>query len=182
MSITRQKFKCFQQKKVALYTFLGGGNHSLSQHHHYVKGICCGTGHPGHPTVSTTGQSNQSVLLINKRPTFNCIIVVCAIKKQNTEHYLLHNAPSRESSYLIHHDAQTVDCETDVPSSAHGDTMHAGAPHTLYSCSDIINTPWIKQLWQPPESPDAAGRTSVDLAADLGALYCGPAMIILGPF
>lgn len=73
-------------------------------------------------------------------------------------------------------------CGTDFPSSAHIDMMHVGAPHTLCTCSDSINTPWIKQLWQPPESPDAAGRTSVDLTADLGSVYCGPAMIILGPF
>lgn len=54
---------------------------------------------------------------------------------------------------------------------------------TLFArTGDIINTPWIKQLWQPPESPDAAGGTSADLAADLGSACCGPAMIILGPF
>ncbi len=83
---------------------------------------------------------------------------------------------------LWQHDEKTLYCETDFPPSAHRDMMHVGAPHPLCSCSNIINTPWIKQLWQPPESPDAAGRTSVDLTADLGSVYCGPAMIILGPF
>ncbi|KAG7501270.1 hypothetical protein JOB18_044288 [Solea senegalensis] len=48
---------------------------------------------------------------------------------------------------------------------------------TLCSCCNIINTPWIKPpCGSTPESPDAAGNTSVDLTADLGS-----AMIVLGP-
>lgn len=82
----------------------------------------------------------------------------------------------------VYNSVETLCCETYCPPPTHRDMLHAGAPGTLCSCCDIINTPWIKQLWQPLESPDAAGRTSVDLTADLGSVYCGPAMIILGPF
>ncbi len=37
----------------------------------YVEGICCGTGHPGHPSGSTTGQRNHWVSGIDEEPT-NC--------------------------------------------------------------------------------------------------------------
>ena len=82
----------------------------------------------------------------------------------------------------MQHSAKSLYCKSGFSPSAHRDMMHGGAPHTLCSCSNIINIAWIKQLWQPPESPDAAGGTRVDLTADLGSVYCAPAMIILGPF
>lgn len=119
---------------------------------------------------------NESVALMNNLLYYGHFL---AIKSENTKYYLhvKWNAPSRRI-----YAKKNVYCVTHFPSSAHRDMMHVGAPHTLCSCSDIINTPWIKQLWQPPESPDAAGKTSVDLTADLGSVCCGPTMIILGPF
>lgn len=57
--------------------------------------------------------------------------------------------------------------------------------HGATACSALrsdVPVLLIELFWKPSESPDAAGETSADLAADLGSVCCGPAMMILRPF
>lgn len=113
----------------------------------------------------------ESVVLMCNLPIFN--FVQSRNETLNIQHSFHVNlkAPLERKIHIYYN---MMYWETDFPSSAYRDVIHVGAPHPLGLCSDIINTPWIKQLWQPPESPDAAGRTSVDLTADPGVCTMGP--------
>lgn len=93
----------------------------------------------------------------------------------------------RKTTYIYKHTSykngwkkNPLNCKMNSLFSAQMDLTH-GATSCSAHRSDVPVL-LIELFWKPSESPDAAGETSADLAADLGSVCCGPAMMILEPF